>query len=237
LIPISVAVVLKARSTVFDSFMTSNESNPCIIWVGSFSIAQRAAKFPVCSEDISSLHFSLLRRPSGAWRFLITQAKCQQHERRWLFDCLSESASQSKYSSTDTGTMISIKPVPLNACFSTRDNVDSDSNLTKESDLQSQKRFWPTGYVSWCNKHGSPTCWVSFLFSRYLSGNIWERNETKILRQFQLVNQNREPKPAPLSLKTPTKRNDWLVSLSHLGLVWLKTITLPSKHRIGDGTV
>jgi hypothetical protein len=39
--------------------------------------------------------------------------------------------------------MISIKPVPLNVFFSIRDNLDPDSNLTKESDLHSEKHSQP----------------------------------------------------------------------------------------------
>jgi hypothetical protein len=45
--------------------------------------------------------------------------------------------------STDAGTMISTKPVPLNALISIRDNLDPDSNLTEESDLHSQKHSTP----------------------------------------------------------------------------------------------
>jgi hypothetical protein len=36
-----------------------------------------------------------------------------------------------------------MKPVPENAFISIRDNFDPDSNLTEESDLQSQKHFSP----------------------------------------------------------------------------------------------
>jgi hypothetical protein len=39
--------------------------------------------------------------------------------------------------STDAGIMISIKPVPPNAAFSIRDNLDPDSNVTEESNLHS----------------------------------------------------------------------------------------------------
>jgi hypothetical protein len=39
--------------------------------------------------------------------------------------------------STDEGTMISIKPVLMNASFSICDNLDPDSNLTEKSDLHS----------------------------------------------------------------------------------------------------
>jgi hypothetical protein len=37
--------------------------------------------------------------------------------------------------------MISIKPVRENASFSIRDNLDRDSNVTQESDPQSEKHF------------------------------------------------------------------------------------------------
>jgi hypothetical protein len=37
--------------------------------------------------------------------------------------------------------MIPIKPVPRNTDFSIRDNLDSDSNVTQESDLHSKKHF------------------------------------------------------------------------------------------------
>jgi hypothetical protein len=36
-----------------------------------------------------------------------------------------------------TGIMISTKPVLMNPHFSIRDNLDLDSNVTEESDLQS----------------------------------------------------------------------------------------------------
>jgi hypothetical protein len=39
--------------------------------------------------------------------------------------------------------MISIKPVQPNACFSIRDNIDPDSNVTEESDLHQQKHPSP----------------------------------------------------------------------------------------------
>jgi hypothetical protein len=39
--------------------------------------------------------------------------------------------------------MISIKPVALNASFSIRDNLDRDSIVTEESDLQSEKHSSP----------------------------------------------------------------------------------------------
>jgi hypothetical protein len=39
--------------------------------------------------------------------------------------------------------MISIKPVPRNAFFSIRDNLDPDSNITEESDLQQRKHPSP----------------------------------------------------------------------------------------------
>jgi hypothetical protein len=39
--------------------------------------------------------------------------------------------------------MILIKPVSWNASFSIRDNLDSDRNLTEESDLQPEKHFSP----------------------------------------------------------------------------------------------
>jgi hypothetical protein len=35
--------------------------------------------------------------------------------------------------------MISIKPVPLNACFSMSDNLDPDAYGTEESDLRAEK--------------------------------------------------------------------------------------------------
>jgi hypothetical protein len=37
--------------------------------------------------------------------------------------------------------MISIKPVPQNAHSSIRDNLDPDSNVTKESEMQSEKHL------------------------------------------------------------------------------------------------
>jgi hypothetical protein len=43
--------------------------------------------------------------------------------------------------STDEGRMISTKPVPLNAPFSIRDNIDSDSKIIEESDLQPEKQL------------------------------------------------------------------------------------------------
>jgi hypothetical protein len=39
--------------------------------------------------------------------------------------------------------MISTKRVIKNACFSIRDNLDPDSNVTEESDVQSEKQFSP----------------------------------------------------------------------------------------------
>jgi hypothetical protein len=37
--------------------------------------------------------------------------------------------------------MISTKPVLINAQFSIRDNLDPDSNVIEESDLQSEKQL------------------------------------------------------------------------------------------------
>jgi hypothetical protein len=45
--------------------------------------------------------------------------------------------------STDAGTIVSIKPVQENAHFSIRDNLDPDPNVTEESDLQEEKRHSP----------------------------------------------------------------------------------------------
>jgi hypothetical protein len=42
--------------------------------------------------------------------------------------------------STDEGISISINPVAANACFSIRDNLDFDSNLTSESELHFEKQ-------------------------------------------------------------------------------------------------
>jgi hypothetical protein len=42
--------------------------------------------------------------------------------------------------STDEGTIISTKPVSMNAFFSIRDNIDTDSNQTEESDPHSRTR-------------------------------------------------------------------------------------------------
>jgi hypothetical protein len=40
--------------------------------------------------------------------------------------------------------MISINPVPANAHFSIRDNIDPDSNVTEESDMHQEKHPSPT---------------------------------------------------------------------------------------------
>jgi hypothetical protein len=45
--------------------------------------------------------------------------------------------------STDEGITISINSVPANARFSIRDNLDSDSNLTSESELHFEKQSSP----------------------------------------------------------------------------------------------
>jgi hypothetical protein len=45
--------------------------------------------------------------------------------------------------STDAGTMISIKPVSLNAHLSIRDNLELDSNVIEESDLHKEKHSSP----------------------------------------------------------------------------------------------
>jgi hypothetical protein len=42
---------------------------------------------------------------------------------------------------TDAGTMIAKKPVQKNATFSICDKIDSDSNVTEERKLHSEKQF------------------------------------------------------------------------------------------------
>jgi hypothetical protein len=43
----------------------------------------------------------------------------------------------------NTGRIIATKPVPQNALFPIRDNLDLDSNITEESDLQPEKHAQP----------------------------------------------------------------------------------------------